>query len=226
MTFGTWGGWRPGAGRRPSKRRRKRVLHRKRPKLTRRLPVHVTLRVHREVSSLRFKDRRRVIRRAFAAACAYDGARIVDWSIQANHLHLIVEADSRQQLSRAMQGFGVRVAKGLNRLLGRKGSVFEERYHLRVLGTPREIRNARAYVINNYRRHAAAADRPVDPGWVDPCSSWAWFDGWRDLTRAHLALAREARAGPALVSTAKGYLLRQGWRKRGLVRVDEVPCSP
>jgi len=224
MTFGH-GGWRPGAGRKPSKRRNKRALHRKRPKVTRRCPVHVTLKVQRVFSSLRTKTRCRVIRRAFVAACAYPGARIVDWSIQANHLHLIVEADDTRALSRAMQGFCVRVAKGLNRLLDREGSVFTERYHLRVLGTPREIRNARAYVIQNYRRHAAAAGRTVDPAWVDPCSSWAWFDGWRDLPRAQLVLAEEARAGPAPVGAAKGWLLRVGWRRRGLVRVDEVPCS-
>lgn len=225
MTFGTWGGWRPGAGRKPSKRRNKRVLHRARPRVTRRCPLHITLRVRRELTSLRVKARCQVIRQAFAAACSYDGVRIVDWSVQANHLHLIVEADSAQQLARAMQGFCVRVAKGLNRLLGRKGSVFQERYHQRVLGTPREVRNARAYVISNYRRHAATAGRQMDPGWVDPCSSWAWFDGWRDLTRAHEALARETRTGPALASNAKGWMLTKGWRKHGLVRVDEVPCS-
>ncbi len=224
MTFGH-GGWRPGAGRKPSKRRNKRVLHRKRPKVTRRCPMHITLKVRPELSSLRVKARCQVIRRAFVAACTYPGARIVDWSILSNHLHLIVEADDTRALSRAMQGFCVRVAKGLNLLLGRKGSVFEGRYHLRVLGTPREIRNARAYVINNYRRHAAATGRDLERGWVDPCSSWAWFDGWRDLTRAQVALAEEARAGPAPVSDARGWLLRVGWRRRGLVRVDEVPCS-
>lgn len=223
MTFGTWGGWRPGAGRKASKRRDKRALHRKRPRLPRRCPAHVNLKVHRDVASLRTKARVKVIHRAFVAAGSYPGARIVDWSIQANHLHLIVEADSTPQLSRAMQGFCVRVAKGLNRLLGRKGPVFTERYHLRVLTTPAEIRNARAYVINNYRRHAAVSGRrPVDD-WVDPFSSWAWFDGWRDLTGAHHALVRQARAGPKPVSDAKGWLLRVGWRRRGLVRVDEVP---
>jgi REP element-mobilizing transposase RayT len=225
MTFGTWGGWRPGAGRKPSKRRDKKVLHHKRPRLTRRCPAHVTLKVHRDVASLRNKARCKVIRGAFVAACSYPGARIIDWSIQANHLHLIVEADSTQQLSRAMQGFCIRVALGLNRLLGRKGAVFTERYHLRVLATPREIRNARAYVINNFRRHAAPAGRHVDRDWVDPYSSWVWFDGWRDLTPAHTALARETRAGPKTVSDAKGWLLRVGWRRRGLVRVDEVPCA-
>jgi REP element-mobilizing transposase RayT len=139
--------------------------------LTRRHPAHVTLKVHRDVASLRTKDRCKIIRSAFVAACGCPGARIVDWSVQGNHLHLTVEADSTRQLSGALQGFCIRVAKGLNRLLGRKGSVFVERYHLRVLTTPREVRNARAYVINNYRRHAAAAGRRVERGWMDPCSS-------------------------------------------------------
>ena len=61
MTFGTWGGWRPGAGRKPSKRRNNRALHRKRPKVTRRCPVHITLKVHRELASLRVKARCQVI---------------------------------------------------------------------------------------------------------------------------------------------------------------------
>jgi REP element-mobilizing transposase RayT len=225
MTFGTWGGWRPGAGRKLSKRGDKRVLHRRRPELSRRCPAHVTLKVHDDVANLRTKARAQVIQRALAAAGFYPGARIVDWSIQKNHLHLIVEADTTGELSRAMQGFCVRVAKGLNKLLGRKGAVFTERYHLRVLETPREIRNARAYVINNHRRHAAGVGRVLAPGRVDPCSSWAWFDGWRDLDREQRALARQMRTGPPLVSAAKGYLLRKGWRRHGLVCVDEVPGS-
>jgi len=90
LSFGR-GGWRPGAGRKPSKRRNKRVLHRRRPELSKRHPGHVTLKVHRDLSSLRLKKRCQVIRRALVAArAAYPRARIVDWSIQANHLHLIV----------------------------------------------------------------------------------------------------------------------------------------
>jgi len=225
LTFRCWGGARKGAGRKPARRGQRRARHRRRPKLTRRNPVHVTLKVGRDIGNLRAKKRRQVIRRAFAEAGRCVDARIVDWSIQKNHLHLVVEADATRALSRLMQGFGIRVAKGLNRLLGRTGSVFVERYHARVLQTPAEIRNARAYVLNNYRRHAAVSGRrPVDD-WVDPFSSWAWFDGWRDLTRAHHALVRQAHAGPKPISDAKGWLLRVGWRRRGLVRVDEVPCA-
>jgi REP element-mobilizing transposase RayT len=227
MTFG-WGGWRPGAGRKPSKRRDKVVLHRVRPDLSRRHAAHVTLKVRADLTSLRTKSRVQVIRRAFVPACEGDGFRIVDWSILGNHMHLVVEADSTRQLSRGMQGFCIRVARGLNALSGRRGAVFTERYHLRVLATPREVRNVRAYVLNNFRRHARRDGRPVARSWVDPCSSWAWFDGWRDLTKAQHERAQEERAGPTAAGTPRGWLLRAGWRKHGLVRVNEVPadCEP
>jgi len=224
LSFGR-GGFRPGAGRPRSNRRDKRVLHRRRPLVSRRTPVHITLRVHAELASLRAKRRTHVIRGAFAASCARKGFRIVDWSIQGAHLHLIVEADGNASLARGMQAFCIRVARGLNRLAGRKGSVFTERYHVRLLTTPAEVRNARAYVINNDRRHAAARGQHVDSGWVDPCSSWAWFGGWRDLPRALERAAVKERQGPPLAAEPAGWLLRVGWRRRGLVAVGETPAA-
>lgn len=121
--------------------------------------------------------------------------------------------------------FSIRVARGLNRVAGRNGTVFTERYHIHVLGTPAEVRNARAYVINNFRRHAAQANRHIDSSWVDPYSSWAWFDGWRDLPQVLQRSADTERAGPRTASPAKSWLLRLGWRRRGLVGIDETPAS-
>lgn len=225
MSFGR-GGWRPGAGRPKSNRRNKRVLHRQRPEVTSRTPAHITLRVRPELTSLRTKKRVQLIRQAFVASCNRDGFRIIDWSIQGNHLHLIVEADGNGQLGRGMQAFTIRVARGLNRLAGRKGAVFTERYHIHVLATPAEVRNARAYVLNNFRRHAAHSVRRVRAGWVDPYSSWAWFDGWRDLPEALKHSATEERAGPAAAAQAQSWLLRVGWRRRGLVSINETPACP
>ena len=224
MTFG-WGGWRPGAGRKPSKRRDKRVLHRARPEISARHPAHVTLRVHRELTSLRTKQRVQVLRRAFIASTQRGDLRVCDWSIQGNHVHLVVEANDKRSLGRGLQGVCVRVARGLNALMGRKGAVFTERYHVRVLTTPREVRNARAYVLNNHRRHAAQMGRRLAAGYVDPCSSWAWFDGWRDLPAWAQRTALGERVGPPPVASPTSWLMRVGWRKHGLVRVDEVPAS-
>ena len=92
-----------------------------------------------------------------------------------------------------------------------------ERYHLRVLRTPREVRNALAYVLLNGRRHAYATGRkPLGRGKVDPASSGRWFDGWRDR--------RSGRApDPAAVAAPRTWLLGVGWRRHGLLSLDEVP---
>lgn len=111
IAFG-WGGWRPGAGRPRSTRRNKIVLHRRRQDVSARYPVHVTLKLCAELHSLRTQERVQVIRAAFITACKGDGFRVIDWSIQGSHIHLVVEADGNAQLSRGMKGFCVRVARG------------------------------------------------------------------------------------------------------------------
>jgi REP element-mobilizing transposase RayT len=172
---------------------------------------------------MRNDARAAVIRQAFVAGCKKDGFRIIDWSIQSDHLHLVVEARDKLSLTRGMQGFCVRVARRLNAHLGRTGTVFAERYSARELKSPREARNCRAYVMNNARRHNAQRGLEWEDGTVDLYSSWAWFDGWRDCPRE---LVKKARAGPEAerpVAEAHTWLLREGWRRHGLVTVDEIP---
>ena len=108
-----------------------------------------------------------------------------------------------------MKGLCVRIARALNRLWKRAGSVFSDRYHAHVLKTPREVRNALNYVLHNAARHGSRLGGP------DPCSSGAWFDGWRH----DLRLARVAPASP--LPRAITWLLRVGWRRHG--PLDPVP---
>ena len=133
------------------------------------------MRFKKGLGSMRTDARARVIRGAFVDGHERDGFRIIDCSIQGDHLHLIVEARDKQSLARGMQGLCVRVARRLNAHLGRKGSVFAERYNARELKSPRQVRNARAYVMNNARRHEAQRGREWPRGAIDPYSSWAWF---------------------------------------------------
>lgn len=59
------------------------------------------------------------------------------------------------------------------------GRVLADRYHRRVLRTPREVRNALAYVLLNARRDAARLGRVLrGPARIDPASSGRWVDGW------------------------------------------------
>jgi putative transposase len=151
-------------------------------------PLHVTQRVQPGVGHLRTQSRLQLIERALHGASGHLGMQVVHFSIQGNHLHLIVEADGRRALSRAMKGLAVRIAVALNRLIGRRGGVFADRYHARVLTSPRDVANTLRYVLENYRKHA----RETLP--------WSWKDPYASSTAAPL---RE----PAV------WLLRIGWTK-------------
>jgi hypothetical protein len=144
------------------------------------------------------------------AAASGETFRLLHYSVQADHIHLLAEADGHVALVRGIQGLAVRVAKAVNRALRRRGRVWGDRYHARVLHTPREVRSALVYVLQNWRKH-----RPGACG-LDPRSSGAWFDGWRDA-------AVDARPSP--VAAGRTWLARVGWRRHGLVGIDEAPAS-
>jgi REP element-mobilizing transposase RayT len=155
MKLPTWGGRRRGAGRRP-KGPLAGVTHSTRGRL-RRLPVHVNWRMLPHVWNLRTRRCFRRLEEALWAACDRFGMRITHFSVQGNHIHLIVEAEDQACLSRAMQGLGVRVAKKLNRVMGRRGTVLADRYFAHLLKTPSEVRRAVHYVLQNHRKHLDSA---------------------------------------------------------------------
>lgn len=133
--------------------------------------------------------------------------RLVQYSVQSNHLHLICEALDRRELIRGVQSIAIRIAKRLNTLWERAGKLFADRYHDRILRTPREVRNALAYVLHNARKHGVLANH-AGP---DPCSSGRWFDGWGDW------LADESTKSP--VARAKTWLLSIGWLRHGPLEI-------
>jgi REP-associated tyrosine transposase len=215
-----WGGARKGAGR----KRGKRASHASRPALARGRPVHATLRVRGDLPSLRCKALLTVLEDALHGVLGREGFRVIHYSVQSNHAHLIIEATSGGALGRGMQALSIRMAKGVNRALGRRGPVLSDRYHARALRTPREVRNALCYVLQNHRRHVAAgaarAGAIVDPTWIDPCSSGFTFDGWR-----HGAPAPHRSGAPPPVSAPRFWLVTVGWRRHGLLAIDEVPAA-
>jgi putative transposase len=160
--FRTWGGRRPGAGRKP-KGARAGVTHLARGRL-RRLPIHVSWRMRKHVWNLRSRRSFRRVEEAFWAACDRFGMRITHFSVMGNHVHLIVEAEDHVALSRGMQGLGVRIAKKLNKLMGRRGAVLADRYFSRVLKSPSQVRRAVQYVLRNHVKHFDLAENaPPDP---------------------------------------------------------------
>jgi hypothetical protein len=153
-----------------------------------------------------------VVRRSLARA-SRAGFRVVHYSIQQDHVHLIVEADGRTLLQRGVQGLAIRVALAVNRTLQRKGRLWGDRYHARALGTPREVRASLVYVLLNFRKHLRAA-----PG-IDPRSSGAAFSGWKERQRARYS-------GPTGVTEPHTWLARVGWlRGGGYLSVREQPAG-
>jgi putative transposase len=139
-------------GRKP-KGERAGVSHDARPRLKARFPVHVTLRMEKTVWSLRSQRCFTALNRAFWGGANRFGFKLVHYSVQGNHLHLLVEAQDERALSRGMNGLGVRIARGLNRVMHRNGKVLADRYHAHILKTPTEVRRVRNYLLTNARKH-------------------------------------------------------------------------
>jgi putative transposase len=182
LEFPTYGGRRKGAGRPKGDR----VSHDARPAFLRSTPAHVTLRIRDDVPSLRSSRRFAVIRRSFKALLERRAFRLMQFSVLSNHLHLIVEADDSVALSRGMQGLCIRLAKALNKALGRKGALFGDHYHSHLLRSPAEVANALAYVRTNAQRHYGEA-------------------GTDYFSSSHAAWL-------ALLAAPVGWLLKDGWK--------------
>jgi putative transposase len=217
---GKHGGWRPGAGR---PRGRKKPDHDVREDFTWREPLHVTWRIADGVRSLRREAVLEVVRDRLAKFANRADFRVVEFNVLGNHMHFVVEATGRKALARGMQGLAVRLARAINRLLGRSGKLFEERYHARVLRKPLQVRNVLRYVLLNARHHAAERGEALYRDWVDPFSSAPWFDGWEAPIRGQHDWLVRLRKQPRPTATARSWLLTIGWRKHGLLAFDEVP---
>ena len=205
------GGRREGAGRK-SVRGRRSVSHQKRPRF-KKGALHVTVRRGEGLPSMRTAAVRQVVFRVMEESAGRFGMGVVHFSILGNHLHLIVEASDQGALSKGMAGFKIRLARALNGLWRRKGRVWAGRYFAQLVRSPRVMRNALHYVLNNARRHGVRLGREV----VDPFSSGRWFSGWLE---GDLSLVAPLHAP---VVEPRFWLLREGWWHAGLISIYAVP---
>lgn len=221
----SWGGARRGAGRKPSLGR-PCVPHCARPEHRAAHPVHVTLRS--AFRPLRSEHVFPTVCIAIAGASRRDPERfrVVHFSVQWDHVHLIVEASDKRALSSGIRSVAIRIARTVNALVMRRGRIWADRFHGRELTSPRQVRNALVYVLANFRKHAK--NRPATG--IDAFSSAARFDGFRRFPRDEAL----PRAGPpfhheferyVVVSRAREWLTRTGWRRGGLIGVDEAASS-
>jgi REP element-mobilizing transposase RayT len=218
----TWGGARDGAGRNTLKGRHD-ADHRRRPDVSPNVPMHVVLRTRPDVPRLRQRSMYQAIRKALRLTIHRSaGFRVVHTSIQHNHLHFLVEGEHRDCVTRGMQALAISAARAINRACDRTGKVFAYRYHATRITSPRQMRNALAYVLNNWRRHRedrshARAQRAL----VDPYSTGIWFTGWTGMEYELFEIPRGYEPLPA--ANGVSWLLTIGWRQHGLVDPRERP---
>ena len=217
------GGRRKGAGRKPGKGKRP-ILHRTRPRHERRFPVHVTIHTAPKLVSLRRTTVYAPLQDSIALA-QRRWFRIVHFSVQANHVHLMVEATDKRTLSGGVKGLSVRIARVYNRVQHRRGAVIGNRYHARELTTARQVRTVLVYVMQNWRK--------AHPwiGGLDDLSSAAWFGGWDEETRVAMSgwAADRTRGSPwqcAAPLVAMPRDSRRGWAAARRARAAGCPLVP
>jgi REP element-mobilizing transposase RayT len=202
------------------------VRHRTRPVHDANHPVHVTIRRVRLAPSFRTQRIGAVILRELDRARKKKGVRVVEYSIQDDHLHLMVEGQSAGDLSAQMRKLFSRIAMMINKATSRRGSLFRDRHHRHELATPREVRNALVYILFNARKHTHADARTVQAlhDAPDPYSSAPWFTGWHEEARP----PPETRANSVTAQPRqpRTWLTRTGWRRAGgPIRFDERPTG-
>ena len=225
------GGKRRGAGR-PPKGTRAGSPHKARPDLNARYPVHIVLRVVSAVGNLRRRCVYQAIREATLTTARREDFRIVHLSIQRTHVHLLVEADNKEALASGMQAFQISAAKHLNAAIckgkpgpRRRGAVFPDRYHARIITSPRQARHALSYVMNNFRKHEEDRRAPASTWTIDWFSSAVMFPGWVEYGDAAFLWRGPEAYDPLVVYQPKTWLLREGWKKAGAISCREVPSA-
>ena len=211
------GGKRKGAGH-PSVHGEHR--HEKRPYITGREPLHVTIKLKEGQPSLRQKTVWKVFKRAVERA-RLKGLKLAHFALLSNHAHLLIEAQDNEVLTQGLKSLLITLAKALNKIATLKGRVLKDRYHLHVLKTPTEVRRVLSYVCANEAKHRRAQHIQLNA-----YSSTALLQDTnsillKDYVVQTLAppqldalrgLLRELCAAPGT------WLLRAGWM-RGLIRI-------
>jgi len=217
LPFRQRGGARPGAGRKPNGSA-PLMARTTRPAHAAYHPALVTVKLRQHLPRLRNRKERAALLTHFARGKDRFGFRLLHFAILNDHLHFVVEAKDRAALSRGLQGLLIRLARGLNKLWGRKGKVFADRYHDRALKSPREVRNALVYVLGNSRKHAAQGRMIAAFDGPDMFTSAPWFDGFVETIEV-----RGIDGIPLPVARARTWLANDGWRRLGRIGLEEQP---
>lgn len=191
---GQRGGIRPGSGRK--RLRSKGVAHRTREKVTLRTCLHVNFKV---TTTIRNKQCLKILKRAILNSRQH-GLAIIHFSLQSNHVHLVIEAVNNDILTRGMRSLTITFAKGIN-----QGRIQIERYHLHVLKSLRETKNALHYVLFNQQKHSG-----MKKAYVDSFSSLGTIKDLKILAKAaKMTVILSKIEYMTFLNAPQGWMIRQ-----------------
>jgi REP element-mobilizing transposase RayT len=203
LKFKTHGGKRKGAGR-PN--RSGTPSHKKRPTVNFKKPLHITMKFNKNVGTLRTVSRLKAFQNTLRRAKKFE-LHVLHYTLQYDHIHIIVEAPSNDLLSRGMKSLAGRLSR-----LFAKGKAFKGRYHLHQLHTPTEVKRAYRYVLLNTSKHEKLID------FLDDFSSARHFKGWEHFKKVGFLLEEQLEEYtrhplPNYLSEARSWLAQTGWTR-------------
>ena len=132
------------------------LRHRKRAEIKRPSSMHLTIKVEKKKAGIKNKVILKVLKRAILKGRS-SGLRIIHFTLEYDHVHLLVESDCKVKLGRGMMRLGVTLAKGINKYKSEKGRVYKQRYHQRFIQSGRDLKNVMNYIFKNGLKHKTAA---------------------------------------------------------------------
>lgn len=194
LNKGTHGGRRDGSGRKRIHSRG--VSHRVREKVNYRVPLHINFKYRTYIKN---KSCLKLLKRAIMNARSH-GLRINHFSMQSNHIHLIVEAESNEILTTGMRSLTVTFAKGL-----KQGRVQLERYHLQILRSIQQTKHALYYVLFNKQKHEKGTCSTID----EFCSVWGIKDAISIYARSNRMTLKLGEMGYWRADCPVSYFLKR-----------------
>lgn len=130
----------------------KGIRHTSREIINKPTSLHLTIKVRENKADIQNKRLLKSLHHAIKRA-RLKSLRVIHYTLEYNHLHLLVEADNNKHLGQSMQALGISLAKAINKYKGVKGAVYKHRYHLRKIHTARELKNVLHYIFQNGMKH-------------------------------------------------------------------------
>lgn len=150
------------------------IRHIARDEIKKLTPLHLTIKIEKDKAGLKNKFILKSLHSSIKKARKI-GLKIIHYTLEYDHVHLLVETDNKTALARGMQSFGISFSKSINKIKKAQGKVFKTRYHYRKLKTPAEVKNVFNYIFGNSLKHKKAISI------VSPYNSLMAIDNFSNL---------------------------------------------